>query len=512
MDSGIHPNTKWTYHGTGGLLDLLQQKDQHQRNTILLHLNQTHHLVHIEGVLSTHKSILRAIASRRLPNIDQALRVAMHQGMSAMLDFAHLALGLPATLTVRAIAAVPLLQASPATPSIEDIVQSVDMAFGPLLHGVAVIRRPVHGTVGVDEIATEECLWWNDATNHVLGICREHIGEWVRTIDSYEDVEVLVEEMKRKVIHHAVEATVCAVTLLSLDTRLGSARPIAVSGTCKAEKAPEHRKLLQTMLDGIAAAKVLQGICIVCYASDGTSMCHKALCDMTTKRLLHRESNIFPYLGHLPLLNLWVGDDDLTVDKDYKHVAFKRVHNAVLRADGINVLGMLLTSEILCTHLQDESQILDLKEPTLTTLFNVADKQDVNRVYRLAFLIWELWCVPIPNHREATYLLRLSAAAHMLLALYFHEGAKSRFLPNPLFIDIMLMIKNAYFCVAKAKADNPRSAWFLIWMGTNSLESIFGVVRTMVGNDLNTDMLQLAQRLSHSVEVTNVFAEYKVLE
>ncbi|KAI0026739.1 hypothetical protein K488DRAFT_75117 [Vararia minispora EC-137] len=458
MDGGIHRNTK-------GLLDLLRQKDRQQRNTILLHLNQTCHLTHVEGVLSTHKSILRAIASKRLPNVNQALRVAMCQGMSAstilqvitdiltekykpkgftdddrrivlvllhlggrrVLDFTHLALGLPAMSTVCTIAAVPLLQASPATPSVEDITQNVDMAFGPLLHGAAAIRRPVHGTVGVDEIATEVRLRWNDATNHVLWICREHIGRRARRIDSYKDIEVLVEE-----------ATVCAVTLLSPDTRLGSARPIAVSGTCKAEKAPEHQRLLQTVLDGIAAAKALQGIHIVCYASDGLS----------------RESNIYPHLGHLPLLNLWVGDDNLTANKDYKHVAFKRVRNTVLRADGINVLSMLLTSEILCTHLRDEAQILDLKEPTLAALFNVADKQDVNLVYRLAFLIWELRRVPIPNHREATTL----------------TSALPKRRPITL--------------------EAP-------------------VVRTMVGNDLNADMPQLAQHLSHSVEVTNVFVEHK---
>ncbi|KAI0027090.1 hypothetical protein K488DRAFT_91354 [Vararia minispora EC-137] len=208
-------------------------------------------------------------------------------------------------------------------PSVEDVAQNVDMAFGPLLHGAAAICRPVHGTVGVDEIVTEAHLRWNEATNRVLGICRKHIGGWVQSIDLYEDIEVLVEEMRRKVIHHAVEATVCAVILLSPDTQLGSAWPIAVSGTCKAEKVPEHRRLLQTVLDGIAAAKALQGICIICYASDGASMHHKALRDMTAKHQLSRESNIFLHLGHLPLLDLWVSDNDLTVDKDYKHVAFK---------------------------------------------------------------------------------------------------------------------------------------------------------------------------------------------
>ncbi|KAI0026845.1 hypothetical protein K488DRAFT_31761, partial [Vararia minispora EC-137] len=76
------------------------------------------------------------------------------------------------------------------------------------------------------------------------------------------------------------------------------------------------------------------------------------------------------------------------------------------------------------------------------------------------------------------------------------------------YIDIMLMIKNAYFCVAKAQVDNPGSNWFLISMGTDGLESIFGVVRTMVGNNTNADVLQLAQCLSHSVEVTNIIAEH----
>ncbi|KAI0028717.1 hypothetical protein K488DRAFT_57891 [Vararia minispora EC-137] len=105
-------------------------------------------------------------------------------------------------------------------------------------------------------------------------------------------------------------------------------------------------------------------------------------------------------------------------------------------------------------------------------------------------------------------LLRLSTAAHIVLALYHHDSARTCFIPNPLYIDIMLMIKNAYFCVAKVQVDNPGSNWFLISMGTDSLESIFSVVQTMVGNDANADVLQLAQRLSHYVEVTNIIAEH----
>ncbi|KAI0027796.1 hypothetical protein K488DRAFT_80975 [Vararia minispora EC-137] len=547
MEGSIHENTRWIYHGAGGLLELLRRKDEQRRNVVLLHLNQARHLAHVEGVLSTHKSILRAIASKKLANIDQALRVAMRQGMSAhsilqviadissgkyrpkgftnddrhvalvllrlggkrALEFAHLALGLPATSTVRALAAAPPLRASPSVPTIDEVVHNVNAIFEPLLRGRVDVRRLVHATIGVDEIATEQRLRWDDTTNCILGLCREHSGVRGRRIDTYEDVEVLVEEVKRKAVHHASEASVFAVTLLSPDVRLSSTRPITLSGTCKTEQAPEQRKLLETILGGVAAAEALQGIRVVCYATDGASTRGKALNEMTTKRRLGPESPIYPYLEDLEYLDLWVGDNDLTVDKDYKHVAFKRVRNCMLRAEGMNIFGTLVTSEVFCSHLRDEAAPLDLKEATLNALFNVADKQDVNLAYRLAFLLWDLRRLPLTSGRDVSYIEQRKAT-NLFADLWFNlmTPARTRFIPNPLYIDIMLMIKNVYFCVAKAQVDNPGSNWFLISMGTDGLESIFGVVQTMVGNDANADVLQLAQRLSHSVEVTNIIAEH----
>ncbi|KAI0026301.1 hypothetical protein K488DRAFT_75449, partial [Vararia minispora EC-137] len=247
--------------------------------------------------MSTH-AILQVIADISLgkyrpkgfTNNDRHVAlILLRLGGQRALEFAHLALGLPVMSTGR-----------------------VD------------VRRPVHATIGVDEIATEQQLRWDDTTNCVLGLCREHTGVRGRKIDTYEDVEVLVEEVKRKAVHHASEASVFAVTLLSPDARLSSMWPVTLSGTCKTERAPEQRKLLQTVLGGVAAAEALQGIRIVCYATDGASTRGKALHEMTTKCRLGPESTIYPYLEDLEYLDLWVGDDDLTVDKDFKHVAFKR--------------------------------------------------------------------------------------------------------------------------------------------------------------------------------------------
>ncbi|KAI0027508.1 hypothetical protein K488DRAFT_61333 [Vararia minispora EC-137] len=577
MEDGVHKNTQWIYHGAGGLLELLRRKDEQRQNIVLLHLNQVRHLVHVEGVLSAHKNILRVIASKKLPNIDQALHVTMRQGMSVhtilqvianissgkykpkgftsndrhvalvllhlggkrALEFAHLALRLPATSTVRALAAAPPLRASLSVPTIDEVVHNVNAVFKPLLRGHVDVRRPVHATIGVDEIVTEQRLWWDDTTNCVLGLCRKHTGVRGRGIDTYEDVEVLVEEVKRKVVHHASEASVFAVTPLSSDARLSSTQPITLSGTCKTERAPEQRKLLQMVLSRVAAAEALQDIHVVCYATDGASTRGKALHKMTTKHRLGPEFAIYPYLKDLEYLDLWVGDDDLTIDKDFKHVAFKHICNCILWAEGMNIFGTLVTSEIFCSHLRDEAASLDLKEATLSALFNVADKQDVNLAYRLAFLLWDLRRLPLGSGRDTSYieqckainlfadlwfnlmtpyisislslseqLVRLSTVAHIVLTLYCHDSARTCFIPNPLYINIMLMIKNTFFCVAKAQVDNPGSNWFLISMGTDGLESIFGVVQTMVGNDANADVLQLAQHLSHSVEVTNIIAEH----
>ncbi|KAF8812761.1 hypothetical protein BYT27DRAFT_7027459, partial [Phlegmacium glaucopus] len=66
--------------------------------------------------------------------------------------------------------------------------------------------------------------------------------------------------------------------------------------------------------------------------------------------------------------------------------------------------------------------------------------------------------------------------------------AGKEFIPTNLYIDLMIMIKNILFCVAKAKIDDPDGEFWLILLGTDQLKEIF---RTMVGNDANLDILQL---------------------
>jgi len=86
--------------------------------------------------------------------------------------------------------------------------------------------------------------------------------------------------------------------------------------------------------------------------------------------------------------------------------------------------------------------------------------------------------------------------------------ASKDFIPTNLYIDMMLMIKNTFFCVAKAKVDNPEGEFWIILLGTDRLEELFGILRTMVGNDANLDMYQLIGRIVGTTEVSNILAKY----
>jgi len=82
-------------------------------------------------------------------------------------------------------------------------------------------------------------------------------------------------------------------------------------------------------------------------------------------------------------------------------------------------------------------------------------------------------CVKLSLSEQLTLL---SMAAHMLLAMAHEDKAGMKLMPSQLYINIMIMIKNAYFCVAKAKVDDLIGKFFLILLGTDRLEDIFGIL------------------------------------
>ena len=91
--------------------------------------------------------------------------------------------------------------------------------------------------------------------------------------------------------------------------------PFLISTTCKSEDARTHADLLSLAWK----ACKMKGSAY-CITSNGESRCGKALIALTECMPLSLTSSLFAPLSGLPLLNLMVGEDELTLDKDYKHI------------------------------------------------------------------------------------------------------------------------------------------------------------------------------------------------
>lgn len=202
----------------------------------------------------------------------------------------------------------------------------------------------------------------------------------------------------------------------------------------------------------------------VSIASDGESHYGEAFVQYTFTKNLDPQSPIYTLLTPLSNMDLRVGEDDLTANKDYKHI-FKRLHNLNLRDKGSLVFGVHLTPAILRHHLHSNNVPME----RLGYLLNPNDKQDVKLAYDLLHKIWTL-PPPLPNSAPgfqstqcslhmfgslcwnlllpyicidlslSEQLTHLSGASYLLMALYAHNSAASKLMPTPLYIDIQLMI------------------------------------------------------------------------
>jgi len=268
-------------------------------------------------------------------------------------------------------------------------------------------------------------------------------------------------------------------------------------------------------------------------ALDRESHCGKALANLTYVAPLAPSSPIYDQLIHLNLMDYFVGPDDIIADKDYKHI-FKRLRNTILHENGFVVHSVHLTHALIHKHFEDSG----LTDMHISHVLNPTDKQDIVLTYGLLKDLWSLpsadpvlstptyvkVCEALCLYGQLSYHLiflyicvelslaeqleHLSVAVHLILALYVLDDAQSQFIPTSLFVNIGIMVKNVFFCVAKAKIDHPNQPFFLVLLGTDQLESLFGILHTMVGNDANLDILQLALHITSTTEVSAILAKY----
>ncbi|KAH9168605.1 hypothetical protein EDB89DRAFT_1909186 [Lactarius sanguifluus] len=552
IENGVNENTPYKYHGLMTMSEIARKKECIINLFHLRRTNNAKKLVGREGTISLHRQVLLAMSSGKIPRLDRVLHVASdrHMSVAAILDLVRKAArGLyhPKGYTEEEDLQTLLFLRLGGQDLENNLVAALDSLL-PTLE----MRGKYHVVLMFDEIAQETRPRWCDRTNQILGWCREHTNGRCMDFNSIADVELLFQDMVDGNVHLAhevsitvsssptalpnaksrnfLQATVGAIGLLCKNSRFYSAKPFLISGSCKRETAEDHAKLIQTALNAIKTVNTLSNARVISIASDGEAQRGKALVLLTFKRKLSPSSPIYPWLSACTLLDLHVGDDDITCDKDWKHAVAKRPRNALLREKGILVHGTWITPALLRSHLLEAGH----KPQHVHAVLNPNDKQDVLLAYTLLRDIWSLprltsgapgrikardslrlfgsmcshflmpyICVDLSIGEQLEYL---SYAAHLALALYVHEKACNDFIPTALYVDLIMMVKNVFFCAAKAKVDTPNDDFSIVLLGTDRLENLFGCLRTIIGNDANVDNYQLGSRLTGTMESANILA------
>ncbi|KAH6869091.1 hypothetical protein BKA70DRAFT_1414167 [Coprinopsis sp. MPI-PUGE-AT-0042] len=467
MKEGVKEGTTYAYYSMGMMKAALRHKTAQSEHYRLRGVTQARRLVAKAAVLADYKRVFNAVASGKVERVDKVIQLGLRQkrGIRGILkQVLKVAEGVYQPKDYQENQSrVPPLIISTRKPTVEEVAMNVEAAF----EGMGEALRPNtgasvrHAVLMFDEIATEKRPRWNPMTNEIVGVCRQHGHKVSLEYSSQEDVVELFKAVDEDVVHFSGESTIGAVGVLSDDTRIYGARAVLASGDCKREDATEHAKVLKTTINGVDRHKETTKLRTVCLSSDG--------------------------------------NDDLTCDKDWKHV-IKRLRNLFLRRKGFVVHGVRITPSIIKAHLSTEG----VSAQHIWSILNPNDKQDV----KLAFdLLKAIWTLPrTTSSHNPNFLEHLSAASH--LSLFLHRTDQKSGIPSLLYIDTQIMIKNTFFCVAKAKVDDPNGKFWLILLGTDRLEELFGMLRTMVGNDANVDLLQLSYRLGCTTEIANILALY----
>ena len=229
---------------------------------------------------------------------------------------------MPSYRTIGRYRKVPQLVPTALAPSCEDATTNITTFFNPQERPPSVCAGH---SIMIDGVAVEERCRYFRPSNTVIGLCREHAGALdlhVLNAQSILSIEEAVHTEKPRV-HYASKATVVAIA--PFQSSGYAAIPFTLSGSCKAETGEGMAKWVMSMIqawnDNPNGAAVRGPIWSI--ATDGEStmqVCRFTLC-MSHK--LAATDPLYPLLQNLAGLNLFTGENNMTMTCDPKHV-FKR--------------------------------------------------------------------------------------------------------------------------------------------------------------------------------------------
>ncbi|KAJ6543118.1 hypothetical protein B0H19DRAFT_958053, partial [Mycena capillaripes] len=404
---------------------------------------------------------------------------------------------------------------------VSDILENIKTLFADIEPGDS---GPVLHTLMQDEIAGDGRLCYLEDTDEIGGLC-EHAASQLKTFKMGNDltcVEEAVKAVRAGVIHVGKEFSVAAFARHAPDDY--GAKPVLLMPTCKKGSWQSSAQVLQKLIQawklspfGEAKHGPLKEI-----ASDGDGRRRAALYLICMHKHLGPDDPIYQFLSDLPGLNLYTGEDGITMFFDPKHL-FKRLRTLLCSLAGILVNGVVINKTLIAQWLE-KIPGYDWSDESIHALLHPKDAQDVGRAVKLLCLVADLRDLdtsdftPSENntHRAlnllaemfdalmepfinptltlSEQLIRLVKFAHIACALFIkHDGD---FFSHQLYGDLQCMIKNFIFKIAHTKVLNPSLKVLLCLLGDDPLEVIFGRSRMKGGHSPNHAVDELRQRFS----------------
>jgi len=135
-------------------------------------------------------------------------------GGRRLADIAHLSMNMPALRTVRRHTIIPRLIASPGQPTVHEFLANTTACMKPITEIISVGAQSesagvaMHQVLMFDEIKVEERPRWDDRTNYIQGVCREHGRPASLLYTSNLEVDHIFEQIADGSVHLASNVSV----------------------------------------------------------------------------------------------------------------------------------------------------------------------------------------------------------------------------------------------------------------------------------------------------------------
>jgi len=137
-------------------------------------------------------------------------------GGGRVAEFAHRSLDLPSLRTLRRNTIVSSIFASMAFPTVLEIQQNTHTCVDSIADLLGD-TRVVHQILMFDELKVEERLHWDDKTNMIQGVCREHGKVASLEYTSRHEVDLLFDMLEQEKVHFSTNVrTYCNLSNLIL--------------------------------------------------------------------------------------------------------------------------------------------------------------------------------------------------------------------------------------------------------------------------------------------------------